>query len=215
MTGGSYVEISGGTPSEPPFTNEYQPPGPLIHSRTGGLQSIFDKAPEVLAKLLDIEDQIKSVLADNRPAIDKSVANVQKLTDTLADHSDDIGKILTNAADATQQIDELAKSANQLVAKAGKVVDHVDTTVGDADTALLHADKLIGNADKLVGNVNGTVTDVRPGLREFSQRGERQLEQLITNANDLILKLGRVVDELDRNPSKFLFGDHNEGYKPK
>lgn len=208
LTGGSYVEISGGTPGSPPYVNEYTPPGPLIQSRTGGLQSIFDKAPEVLAKLMDIEDQIKSILTDNRPAIDKSINNLQKLTDVLADHSDDIGKILTTTADATKQIDDLAKSANQVVQKAGGVVDHVNETLDRADTAVHHADKLIGNVD-------GAVTDLRPGLRDLSQHGTKQLEQLIVNANDLVIKVGRVVDELERDPAKFLFGDRNQGYKPK
>jgi phospholipid/cholesterol/gamma-HCH transport system substrate-binding protein len=215
LTGGSYVEISGGTPGSPPYVNEYTAPGPLIQSRTGGLQSIFDKAPEVLAKLLDIEDQIKSILTDNRPAIDKSINNLQKLTDVLADHSDDIGKILTTTADATKQIDELAKTATQVAQKAGHLVDHTDEVIGNANTAVGHVDKLIGHADKLVGNVDGTVADIRPGLRDFSQRGEKQLEQLITNFNDLVIKVGRVVDSLERDPAKFLFGNHNEGYKPK
>lgn len=216
LTGGSYVEISGGTQSSPRFQNEFAPPGPLITSRTGGLQSIFDKAPQVMEKLLVIEDQIHDILGGkNRKAIDETVANIHKLTEILAAHSGDIDKILSNTADATGRIDELAKSANQLMTKAGSLIDHVDTTVGRADTAVGHVDKLIGHADKLVGNLNNTVTEIRPGLRDFSQRGERQLEQLINNANNFIIKLSRVVDELDRNPSKFLFGNHNQGYQPK
>jgi phospholipid/cholesterol/gamma-HCH transport system substrate-binding protein len=66
-----------------------------------------------------------------------------------------------------------------------------------------------------VGNVDGTVTDIRPGLRNLTQSGEKQLEQLLINANDLVIKVSRVVDELGRNPAKFLFGDHNQGYQPK
>jgi phospholipid/cholesterol/gamma-HCH transport system substrate-binding protein len=216
LTGGSYVEISGGTPSSPPYVNIYEPPGQPIGTKAGGLQSIFDRAPEVMEKLLVIEDQIHDILGGkNRVAIDQTVENLRKLTAALAAHTDDIEKILSNAADATQQIDVLAKSANQVVQKAGNAVDHVDTTIGHVDTAVGHVDKLIGHADKLVGNVDGTITDMRPGLRDLSQHGEKQLEQLIGNANDLVIKVGRVVDELERNPAKFLFGDHNEGYKPK
>lgn len=88
------------------------------------------------------------------------------------------------------------------------MVDHADAAVG-------HVDKLVGHADKLIGNVDGTVNDMRPGLRDFSQRGEKQLEQLIGNFNAFVIKVSRVVDELERDPGKFLFGDHNEGYKPK
>jgi phospholipid/cholesterol/gamma-HCH transport system substrate-binding protein len=217
LSGNSYVEIGGGTRTAPPFENIYTPPGqPLATKPTAGLQNILDRAPEVMQKLLAIEDQIGDIIGGkNRAAIDETIENVRKLTATLAAHDADIDKILTNAADATAQIDELAKSANQVVQKAGGLVDHVDTAIGHADVAVGHVDRLIGHADKLVGNVDGAVTDIRPGLRDFGQHGERQLEQLISNANDFILKLGRVVDELDRNPAKFLLGDHNEGYKPR
>src|SRR6185312_5538523 len=176
---------------------------------TGGLQSLFDKAPEVMEKLLGIEDQLHDILGGkNRAAIDETVENIRKVTAAVAAHSSDIEQILSNTADATKQIDALAKSADQVVQKAGGVVDHADAAVG-------HVDKLVGHADKLIGNVDGTVNDMRPGLRDFSQRGEKQLEQLIGNFNAFVIKVSRVVDELERDPGKFLFGDHNEGYKPK
>jgi phospholipid/cholesterol/gamma-HCH transport system substrate-binding protein len=217
LTGGSYIEIGGGTPASPPFVNEFEPRGPLINSRaTGGLQSVFDRAPEVIDKFLAIEDQLHDILGGkNRVAIDQVIENIRKLSAVLANHSGDVEEILANTADASKKIDQLAATANQVVQKAGGVVDHVDTTVGHVNTAVGHVDKLIGHTDKLVGNVDGTVTDVRPGLRDLSQRGVRQIEQLVTNLNDVVTKIGRVVDELERNPSKFLFGDHNEGYQPK
>jgi phospholipid/cholesterol/gamma-HCH transport system substrate-binding protein len=216
LTGGSYIEISGGTPESPPFVNEYAPVGPLIVSRPGGLQSVFDRAPELMDKFLAIEDEIHDILGGkNRVAIDQVIENMRKLSAALASHSGDVEQILANSADATKKIDQLATTANQVMEKAGGVVDHVDTTVGHVNTAVGHVDKLIGHADKLVGNVDSTVTEMRPGLRDLSQRGVRQIEQLVTNLNDLVTKVGRVVDELERNPSRFLFGDHNAGYQPK
>ncbi|HEX4113197.1 MAG TPA: MlaD family protein [Stellaceae bacterium] len=209
LTGGSYIEISGGTSGAPPFPHRARPPYPFIHSESSGLQSIFDKAPEVLKKLLGIEDQLHDMLdGKNRAAIDETLENVRKLTATLAARSPEIDAILVNTADATHQLDETAKSLNGLMEKAGGTLDRANVAVG-------HVDKLVGHADTLVGNVDGTVTDIRPGLRNLTQHGEKQLEQLLSNTNDLIIKVSRVVDELGRNPGKFLFGDHNQGYQPK
>jgi phospholipid/cholesterol/gamma-HCH transport system substrate-binding protein len=209
LTGGSYVEISGGTVNTSVIPASDKPPGELINSKTsGGLQGIFDQAPDVLQNAVKIEKQVEDILAENRADINDTIKNLHELSVTLAEHREDIAKILTNTADATKHLDDAAKSADQLIQKSGAVVDHVDTTIG-------HVDKLVGHADKFVGNIDGTVTDIRPGLRDFSQRGEKQLEQLIANMNDFMIKVSRVVDELERNPAKFLFGDHNEGYKPK
>jgi phospholipid/cholesterol/gamma-HCH transport system substrate-binding protein len=209
LTGGSYIEISGGTTGAPPFPHRDRPPYPFIHSESSGLQSIFDKAPEVLKKLLGIEDQLHDMLGGkNRAAIDETLENVRKLTATLAARTPEIDAILVNTADATRQLDDSAKSLNGLMKKAGGTLDRVDRTLD-------HANVAVGHVDKLIGNVDGTVTDVRPGLRNLTQHGEQQLEQLLNNANDLVIKVSRVIDEVDRNPTKFLFGDHNQGYKPK
>ncbi|HEY5211176.1 MAG TPA: MlaD family protein [Stellaceae bacterium] len=209
LTGGSYIEIGGGSAGAPPFPHRDRKPYPFIKSESSGLQSIFDKAPEVLKKVLAIEDQLHDILGGkNRAAIDQTIENVRKLTATLAGHSAEIDAILNSSADATHQIDETAKSINQLVKKADGTMTRVDTAIG-------HADKLIGHTDKFVGNIDGTITEIRPGLRDLSQHGGKQLEQILVNANDLVIKVSRVVDELERNPSKFLFGDHNQGYQPR
>jgi phospholipid/cholesterol/gamma-HCH transport system substrate-binding protein len=209
LTGGSYIEISGGSPGSPPLAHRTTRPYPEIGSRSSGLQSLFDQAPEVLTQLKDIEVQIKKALDDkNVAAITETLENVRAATGAVAKHSPQIEEILANTADATHDFDVLAKTANQTVEKAGPLVDQVGGVVG-------HADTLVGHADKFVGGLNATIEENRPGLHEFTSRGLNGAEQLIANTNDLVLKIGRVVDELERDPSRFLFGDKNKGYQPQ
>jgi phospholipid/cholesterol/gamma-HCH transport system substrate-binding protein len=216
LTGGSFIEISGGSLKAPVIPASDSPPGEAIPSKTsGGLQGIFDQGPEVLKHAVEIENTVQSILDENRATISDTIKNLHTITATLAAHDKDIDAILSNTAEATKNVNETVKSANKVVDKAGTLIDHADKVVGDTNTAVVHVDRLIGHADKFVDNLNGTVTDVRPGLRDFSQHGEKQLEQLIFTANDFLIKVGRVVDELERNPGKFLFGNHNEGYQPK
>jgi len=209
ISGGATIEITGGTNSAPPFPHRSEPPYPFIPAGATGLQSALAKAPDVLQHLLEIEDQLKIILNDkNEAAIAESLGNVRVLTGALAKHSADIDAIFANATDATHQLDETAKAANEIVQKFGGTVARLDTALG-------HADTLIGHTDKLIGNVNATVQENRPGLHDFSQRGLNGLQELIANANELVIKVGRVVDDLARDPSHFLLGDHNEGYQPK
>jgi phospholipid/cholesterol/gamma-HCH transport system substrate-binding protein len=209
MSGSAYIEISGGTMGAPPFPHRTQPPYPFIRSESSGLQSIFNKAPELLKQLLVIENQIEDILNDkNRAAIADTLGNVRKLTGDLAAHTNDINTILVNTADASRQLDEAAKSVNRLAKKTEITMGHVDTAVG-------HADKLFLTANRLVTHTDETVQENRPGLRNLTTRGVNQLEQLLGNANDLMVKLGRVADELERNPSRFLFGGQQRGYQPK
>ncbi len=216
VSGGPTIEITGGTVGAPAFPHRAQPPFPLISSGSSGLQSLLARAPEIEAKLVDIEDQVKAILSDkNRDAITESLENVRKLTGTVADHSDQIAQILTNTVALTQDFDDTAKSATDLIHQVGGVMDHANVVVADVDTAVHDADTALKDADTLVLNANGTISDVRPGVREFSQRGLTGLEDLIANANSLVNKVARVVDDLGRDPSRFLFGDKNQGYQPK
>jgi phospholipid/cholesterol/gamma-HCH transport system substrate-binding protein len=202
LTGGSYIEIGGGTMSAPPFPHRSRPPYPFIHSESSGLQSIFAKAPEVLKQLLVIEQQIQDILnVENRAAIGKTLDNVRKLTDILAKHSKDIEAILANTAEASHQLEIAATSVNGLATKMETVMGHVDTAVT--------------GANKLVATANTTIQENRPGLRNLTGHGVNQLERLLDNANDLVIKLGRVADELERDPSRFLFGGHERGYRPQ
>lgn len=209
LTGGSYIEISGGTAGAPPFPHRSQPPYPLIHSESSGLQSIFDKAPEVLKQLLVIETQIQELLNEkNRATIAQTLEHVRNLTANVDAHTKDIDAILTNTADASRQLDEAAKSVNRLAKKTEVTMNHVDTAVG-------HADKLFSTANRLVTHADEAVQENRPGLRTLTSRGVSQLQQLIGNANDLMVKFGRIADELERNPSRFLFGGQERGYHPR
>ena len=209
LTGGSYIEISGGSVGAPPFPHRGRPPYPFIHSKSSGFQSILDQAPEVLKQLLTIEKQVQGILNDkNSASIAETLENVRKLTGNLAQHTGDIDTILANTADASHQLDEAAKSVNLLAKKTATTMNHVDTAVG-------HADRLFVTTNRLVDHADATIEENRPGLRNLTRHGVNQLEQLLGNANDLVSKFGRVADELERNPSRFLFGGRERGYQPQ
>jgi phospholipid/cholesterol/gamma-HCH transport system substrate-binding protein len=210
VTGGASIDIIGGTNGAPPFPHRTEPPFPLIQAQSGsGFQALLAQAPDIEARAIAIEDQVLDILSDkNKQAITDTLENVRKVTGTLADHSDDIATILTNTVALTGDADETIKSATDLIHQAGGVMTHANAVVADVDTA-------IHDADTLVVNANGTVGDIRPGVRDFSQRGLNGLEDLINNTNAVVIKIGRVVDELERNPQRFLFGDKNQGYQPK
>jgi phospholipid/cholesterol/gamma-HCH transport system substrate-binding protein len=209
LTGGSYIEISGGTAEAPPFPHRAEPPYPLIHSQSSGLQTIFDKAPEVLKELLVIENRIDDILNDkNRAAIAETLDNVRKLTTDLAAHRKDIDTVLDNTADASRRLDIAAGSIDRLARKTEITMNHVDAALGQANRLFQTTNRLVDHADR-------AVQENRPGLRNLTTRGVNQLERLLDNANDLTVKLGRVVDELQRNPSRFLFGSRQSGYQPR
>ncbi len=63
LTGGSYVEISGGTAKAPLLTASDDQQYPVIRSKQSTLQQLEQSAPEVIAKLNVAVDRLNAVLS--------------------------------------------------------------------------------------------------------------------------------------------------------
>ena len=178
LTGGAYVEISGGSKDAPVLTAQPGQEYPVIKSAPSALQQLTAGAPELLAKLNNIADRLTAVLSDeNRQHLSSVLANLDKTTSSLAEHSDDLGATLSNLH---------------------QVSDSLPTVVADADTSVKKLGRVSDDADQFV-------------------RGEglAQLAGLIADTRRTVASLNRLSDQLDRQPTKLIFGDRRKGYTPQ
>jgi phospholipid/cholesterol/gamma-HCH transport system substrate-binding protein len=87
---------------------------------------------------------------------------------------------------------------------------------GDARVALKDIDEASRKLEQLEGHLDALVQENRPPLREFTGRGLNELSQLLVDARGLVAGLTRLVDDIERDPSRFLFGSNRrEGYQPR
>ena len=56
---------------------------------------------------------------------------------------------------------------------------------------------------------NGQVVAIGGGVGDFSGRGLRDFQNLVSEGQRTIGRLDRVISDLERNPSGFLFGGEN------
>jgi phospholipid/cholesterol/gamma-HCH transport system substrate-binding protein len=61
------------------------------------------------------------------------------------------------------------------------------------------------------GHIDALIQDSRPGLKDFTQSGLNGLHALISDKRVLVAGLTRVAAELERDPTRFLFGERREG----
>jgi phospholipid/cholesterol/gamma-HCH transport system substrate-binding protein len=184
LTGGSYVEISGGTKTSPELT---APPGqiPVIRSSPSTLQQLVQSAPQLMAKLNNAADKLNNILnAKNQKAFGDILNNLDTMTTMLAKRSADIDATLANFS-------QVSKTLAQASVKIGP-------TLTDADDSVKKFGKLSADADAFV---NG--------------EGLGQLSDLLRETRGLVTSLTRLSNELDRQPTKLLFGDRHKGYTPK
>ncbi len=184
LTGGSYVEISGGTAKAPILTATPGHRYPVIRTKQSGLLQLEQSAPEVVAKLNVAASRINDLLNDeNRRAIAHVLANLDQTTQVIAQRSGDIDAILRNTNAATANL-------NKASANFQPTMDHVDLTVTKFGKVADDADAFI-NGDGLA-----------------------QLSDLIADLRRLTTNLNKFSDQLNRAPTSLLFGDRRKGYDP-
>lgn len=185
LTGGSYVEISGGTKKSDELVPEYPGQIPVIKSSQSTLQQLAQSAPRLLEKLNRAADRVNDLLNDqNRKTFGHILGNLDATTTTLAKRSGDIDAMLVNFSQAS-------RSLNAASARIGP-------TLADADDSLKKFGKLSADADAFVKG---------EGLGQFAD--------LLRETRSLVTSLTRLSNGLDRQPTKLLFGDRHKGYTPK
>jgi phospholipid/cholesterol/gamma-HCH transport system substrate-binding protein len=184
LTGGTYVEISGGTAKSPTLTAQPGQKYPVIRTKQSGLLQLEQSAPEVVAKLNVAATRLNDLLNDdNRRAIAHVLANLDETTEVIARRSGDIDAILRNTNEATANL-------NKASANFQPTLEHVDQTVDKFG-------KVAGDADAFI---NGD--------------GLAQLSSLIGDLRRLVANLNQFSDQLNRSPTSLIFGDRRKGYDP-
>jgi phospholipid/cholesterol/gamma-HCH transport system substrate-binding protein len=184
LTGGTYVEISGGTAKSPLLRARPGQKYPVIRTKQSGLLALEQSAPEVVAKLNVAASRMNDLLNDdNRRAIAQILANLDETTAVIARRSGDIDAILKNTNEATANL-------NKASAGLQPTLDQVDLTAGKFGKVADDADAFI-NGDGLA-----------------------QLSDLIADLRRLSGNLNKFSDQLNREPTTLLFGDRRKGYQP-
>jgi phospholipid/cholesterol/gamma-HCH transport system substrate-binding protein len=191
LTGGSYVEIKGGTQDSPVLTAKPGQRYPIIPSKVSTLQQLEQSAPEVVAKLNVAASRINDLLKDeNRRAVANTLLNLELLSTSIANRTPEIDRSLRNADAAIARLEETSR-------RLDPSMDKLDTAIDEANVTLKKYGKVADSADAFI---NG--------------EGLAQLSELIADMRRLSGNLNRFSEQLNRQPSTVIFGDRRKGYSP-
>ena len=192
LTGGTYVEISGGTTKSPTLAAKEGQEYPVIRAKQSTLQQLEQSAPEVVAQLNIAVTRLNDLLNDkNRKAVSDVLANLDQTTATLAKNSAQIDATINNADAAMASLRETSANLKPALANLKPTLDHADATVTKFGKVADDADNFI-KGDQLA-----------------------QLSDLVGEMRRLVASLTKFSDQLNRDPTKLLFGDRRKGYQPK
>ena len=185
LTGGAFVEISGGSANSPLLVAREGQRYPVLRTKQSTFAQLQQSAPEVVAKLNVAASRLNDLLSDdNRRAIAHVLANLDETTQAVARRSADIDATIANA--------------NKAMANLSDASNNLRPTISHVDLTIQKYGKVADDADAFI---NGD--------------GLAQLSDLIGEMRRLVANLTQFSDQLNRTPTKLLFGDRRKGYEPK
>jgi len=189
LTGIASVAMSGGRMDAPPLVAEAGSP-PRILAEGGQIQDLMTGAKQIMGRIDSIAARIDRLLGDNEERLDQAIKDVSKFTSVLSERSDDASALISNAS-------ELAAKLNKMADRFDSVLQSVEEFTGSKDNQGFMASA--SEAAKSVRQLADTLSKTAPPtLQEY--RG------LAVDARRMVAEIERVVRNLERNPSQFLFG---------
>ncbi|MGD0865924.1 MAG: MlaD family protein [Rhizomicrobium sp.] len=171
LTGGSYVEIDGGSKTAPILKPKFWGDYPTLKSKQSTLQELEQSLPQLMAKINKIGDRLNLVLSDqNLQSIAGTLSNLRDVTGALNRHSGDIERILTNVSSASGSLNTDLGDLHSVLSDADGTVHRLDRLSDDADAAVNGA-----QLTQLVAQMRGLVKSVT----HLSDQLENEPTQLI------------------------------------
>jgi phospholipid/cholesterol/gamma-HCH transport system substrate-binding protein len=209
LSGVSYILIIKGTQAAAVLEAKAGDRYPVIKARRSRLASVVARVPDLMEKVDQALESANKLLGDkNRAAFSESLENLRVFSGGLAERNKDIAELTTTANAAAHTLSTL--------------LDNVDRSYSGPDglgnraaTALVDFDRVAKSLSETSRQLQLALQDMRPGLRSFSQQTLGDVGALVGEVRQLVSGLSRLAAGIERDPTRILFGDRREGYRPK
>ena len=122
--------------------------------------------------------RLDDFIADNQQAFHSALENLNKFSGALARNSDRVDKITEGLQNLTGGEDGKGGQINEAAVSIRKLSDNLDKRTAD----------------------------ITSGVERLTAQGTRQIDALSANAQRTLSTINRAVENLDRNPSRLIFG---------
>lgn len=206
LTGASYVEIAGGAPESPVLTAQPGQEYPVIPSKPSPLQQLQQTGPEMVSRFNVVGERMSDLLNDdNRKSFSELLANLRNTTKVIDQHEEDIDAMLANLRAVSANLNRTLANADKALLGADTALTSANHAIGTLDTALNSADTTV----KKVGQLSDDADKILNG------QSVAQLNQLMAQTRALVASLTRLSSDLQREPTKLIYGDQRQGYSPR
>ncbi len=214
LTGIGFIQIEGGTDAAEELKPTEDRPVPRIPARSSALSKVFETAPQIADRLVVVIARVEEFLnEENEQNFRMLLANLAQVSTAIADRSDAIDATISGAAASVAELQQAAAEVGPLLQEASATLATVRGTAVGLDNEVARLSGSLAKAgDRIAataGELEGMLADARPGMKDFSNTGLYELTQFLVEARFLVSNIDRVMRQIDRDPSQFLFGDRD------
>lgn len=208
ITGSMNIQLQGGTSDSPRLAGTHQDPGRITAARSP-LSSLLDESETLLAASDRLLTRANKLLSEeNMESVSNILANIDRLTKSLAVQSENVEPLIsglntltTQAERALQSVSAAGTSARNLLDSSGqKVMD----SAGQAMQSLAEASReLLQMSNDHSGDIDGAL------------RGLGGLDPAMRELRDTLSSLSLFLRRINENPTETLLGgDSPEEFRP-
>ncbi len=209
LTGVANVQLVGGKPESPRLTPA---PGEAVAATRAG-QSAFEElsesAPELITNLGRLVNRAQLMFSDrNLKSVTGILADVNTLTSTFAEKSDQFGAMIDEANTTMTSLSAAMNEMTLFVRELRRITEEEGDLLGPT---VNQVQKTAAEFAKLAKNLDEVVNKNKRALQDFASTGLYELSRFLTEARTLVAALQRLTERVERDPARFLFGDSQRG----
>jgi len=224
ITGGTYILLSGGMQSSPPLEAKEEQRYPVIASVPSRIEQVLQSAPAAVERINLLLARANELLSpENRVAIAHALQNFDTLTGSLAHKSPEIERAIDDFSGTMENLRRTTAELDQFVARADATFDAIGRSAASADRTVtdfgnevkpLVADlrQTSKSMTAMADEISGVVRENREPLRNFSGTTLAEVDTVLGDIHELVDHLDRLTTEIERDPARFFFGNHQQGY---
>lgn len=201
FTGVSQINLDGAIRGAPPITDLGPAGAPVIPTKPGALGELLNSAPLLLERLTTLTERVGELLSDrNQQSLSAILANVERLSGSLADRGPEIARTLAETRTAIRQAGDAAAEISKLAAATNGVV------ASDVRPAMANLNRTIAAAERSATSLEGAIDEARPGIRALSTQTVPEVGQLVRDLSAMSEALTGVANRLNQDGAGSVLG---------
>lgn len=211
LTGGRYVQLTGGSPDAQPIPMDQGWEVPEIPSESSSFEQLLEGAPEVINNANALLVKVQRLFSNkNLASVETTLTNIADITQTVSENRAKIGPIIDDTAVMMSNLRSASEDLQPLIATLDR---EVTLTAEEARGLIANLNATAKRITAATTQAEEMLAENRPAIRDFTNSGLYELTSLLIEGRELVAVLTRVGSEIERDPARFLFGDQQQGYE--